>query len=512
MIENPKKAICYSFSLKNIQDADAMGHLRIVAPYTEAGHQIIPGLQNNEVLLDPIETSDIIVIQRNFPVRYADYEQIVKIARKNNKPVIFEVDDLFFHLPENHPDRKNHTFTSSLLPMFQAVMDADLVTVTSPILKEALIELNPNIKVIPNYLDDNIWHLREPVFGEKKSDEIVIGYMGTKSHQADLLYMLPVLEELLSIYGNGIKFRFWGVKPPEGFLSYPQVEWLPFFSMEYKKFAEIFQTQNADIFISPLINNEFNKCKSPIKFFEYTSLGVPGVYSAVSPYLDVVDHGKTGFLAQSLEEWKNCLVELIENSTLRYELAKNSQRYVRDKWLISKNISKIENIHEELYASSKKDNQQTENTLKKGIEIEDGNPDFQFFYAHGLALCNDKTGAIQAISDNRGKFPDNSFFWLTDFIRIALIGDASKVNEVVHEGLLNTAKFDESYSWVMSECYSLLNMKKEALHWLDNAVNRGFLNYKFLIHHDPFLENIRNEKGFKRIMKKAKEYLKKMEI
>jgi len=357
MTETLKKATCYSFSLKNIQDADAMGYLRIVAPYTAAGYEIIPGMQNNEVNFDPIEISDLVIIQRNFPIRYADYEQIIKIARKNNKPVIFELDDLFFNLPENHPDRKNHTFTSSLLPMFQAVMDADLVTVASPILKEALLELNPNIKVLPNYLDDNIWHIREPVFGEKKSDEIVIGYMGTKSHQADLLHILPVLEELLSIYGNGIKFRFWGVKPPEGFLAYPQVEWLPFFSMEYKKFAEFFQTQKVDIFISPLINNEFNICKSPIKFFEYTSLGVPGVFSAIEPYSEVINHGSTGLLAQSLEEWKNCLVDLIQNPALRNELARNAQKYAEDNWLLSKNITKIKNIKKELFSSSKKDTQ-----------------------------------------------------------------------------------------------------------------------------------------------------------
>ena len=54
MTGTPKKAICYSFSLKNIHDADAMGHLRIVAPYTAAGYEIIPGLQNNEVLLKAI--------------------------------------------------------------------------------------------------------------------------------------------------------------------------------------------------------------------------------------------------------------------------------------------------------------------------------------------------------------------------------------------------------------------------------------------------------------------------
>ena len=44
---------------------------------------------------------------------------------------------------------------------------------------------------------------------------------------------------------------------------------------DYKDFATFFQTQSADIFIAPLVDNIFNQCKSPIKFFEYSALGVP---------------------------------------------------------------------------------------------------------------------------------------------------------------------------------------------------------------------------------------------
>lgn len=359
MLKTKKKAICYSFSLNGIQDADAMGHLRIVAPYTTAGYKIISGIENNEVKIQPIEFSDIVIIQRNFPNNYSEYAQIIENARYYRKPVIFDIDDLFFFLPENHPDRINHTFTSSLLPIFQAILEADYVTVTSPRLKQALDQLNPNIEVLPNFLDDNIWNLRHPVLDKNNSQSIVIGYMGTNSHQADLLYLVPVLQDLLSAYPNRVTFRFWGVKPPENFLSNPKVEWIPFYSLDYQQFAQFFQTQQADIFISPLLNNEFNKCKSPIKFFEYSSLGVPGVYSSIEPYSNIIDNGNTGLLAQSLEEWKNSLVALIENPDLRFEIAQNAQMFLKNNWLLSKNSPIIENLLLKVTSPSKIENQNT---------------------------------------------------------------------------------------------------------------------------------------------------------
>lgn len=364
MTKTKKRAVCYSFSLNDDQRVDAMGYLRIIAPYTKIGYEIIPGIENHEVKFDPIESSEFIIIQRNFPDNYSAYEQVIKIAHQFQKPVIFEIDDLFFHLPENHPDRLNYNFTSSLLPILQAITEANFVTVTTPKLKQALLQFNKNIEVLPNYLDDEIWKMRNPVSNVDNSQNIVIGYMGTNSHQVDLLYILPALQELITNYSNRIKFRFWGVKPPEDFLSHPQVEWIPFYSIDYQKFAQYFQTQNADIFISPLINNDFNKCKSSIKFFEYSSLGIPGVYSSIEPYSDIIENGTTGLLAESVQDWKACLVNLIENPNLRFEIAKNAQEFVKNNYLLSENTNIIENFLHKVNYSSKNEDLYTTEVLK----------------------------------------------------------------------------------------------------------------------------------------------------
>lgn len=351
-----KKAVCYSFSLNTLEDADAMGYLRVVAPYISAGVEILCGIENNQISPDKIDEADVVVIQRNFPLRFPDYQHIIHKAHLQGKPVIFDLDDLMFFLPEEHPDRLVHHFTASLLPMLQAIMEADLVTVATPGLRDVLSPCCQKIAILPNYLDEKLWGLRNPLEAQNPSPKLVIGYMGTNSHRADLLYVLPVLLDLLAAYRQKIVLRFWGVKPPEEILSLPDVEWLPLYSMNYRKFAQFFQTQQADIFIAPLIDREFNRCKSPLKYFEYTALGVPAVYSAVEPYAGMVRHAETGLLAATVQEWKDCLVRLLENSNLRLELALNAQQHVRNEWLLSNHITEIGDVLRQAERSSAADN------------------------------------------------------------------------------------------------------------------------------------------------------------
>jgi hypothetical protein len=67
-----------------------------------------------------------------------------------------------------------------------------------------------------------------------------------------------------------------------------------------------------------------------------------------------------------------------------------------------------------------------------------------------------------------------------------------------------TARRDGWWSWNMAEAYALINEKDKAFDWLENAVNRGFINYPFLNEYDPFLQNIWGEERFKKLMKRVK--------
>ncbi|MCJ7696161.1 MAG: glycoside hydrolase family 99-like domain-containing protein, partial [Anaerolineaceae bacterium] len=161
----------------------------------------------------------------------------------------------------------------------------------------------------------------------------------------------PVLEKLIEIYPEKIKLHFWGIEPPANLKTKALVEWTPVRNHLYKDFVEDFQNLQADIFVAPLVDHLFNRCKSPIKFLEYSALGIPGVYSHLDPYQEVISHGRNGYLASSQEDWQHYLVMLIEDNELRHSIAKNAQQTVQKEWLLSKNQSKWQTEYQSLLYS-----------------------------------------------------------------------------------------------------------------------------------------------------------------
>jgi non-specific serine/threonine protein kinase len=66
------------------------------------------------------------------------------------------------------------------------------------------------------------------------------------------------------------------------------------------------------------------------------------------------------------------------------------------------------------------------------------------------------------------------------------------------------AKRDFQYSLFVAEAYAVLNYKDNALNWVENSINHGFINYPLLNEYDPFLEQIRGEERFKKLMERVK--------
>ena len=68
----------------------------------------------------------------------------------------------------------------------------------------------------------------------------------------------------------------------------------------------------------PLDDSLFSQCKSPIKFFDYAVAGVPALCSRVSPYIEVVDDGRTGRLIENDPLlWQAAALELAHSAAKR---------------------------------------------------------------------------------------------------------------------------------------------------------------------------------------------------
>lgn len=323
--------------------ADSWEHVcpvvRVLAPAREAGVTVLKGneLEDGSMRVFPerVAEGDVVIIQRDFPAYEDAYEKVMVEARAHGKPVVYELDDLLFRLPDVHPDLSRYARTR--FPILRAVLEADAVMAPTPTLCEYLRDFNPNTWLHPNYLVDASWTLRapaEPRNGTAKRP-VVVGYMGGHSHSPDLAMIAPVLGRLVEKYQEGIELRFWGVAPPAELSVWPNVEAIYPGLVDYEEFATYFGRQDCDIFIAPLLDSMFNRCKSPLKFLEYSTLGVPGVYSRIPPYEGVVKHAENGFLASNEHEWETLLSRLIEDAELRSRVGEQAQLTVRRDWLLS---------------------------------------------------------------------------------------------------------------------------------------------------------------------------------
>jgi glycosyltransferase involved in cell wall biosynthesis len=307
--------------------------LRIYSPFTKAGIEVIHGIQDDILNLDKIQAVQAVLFQRDFPKKYNDFLKVVRRARNVGVPVILDLDDHLFELPPDHPDRISHVFAGSLLPLFNAILEVDAITVASPVLKEVLTPYNPNIFVLPNYLDADIWTFKKPQLNDVTKPNRIL-FMGTPTHKPDVEMISDALLSVAEKYGEQVSFVFFGVKPPEKLARLSTMHFIPMENNDYQLFVQKMQTLDADIAIAPLVNNLFNRCKSSIKYLEYSINGLPGIYSKLDPYSAVVETGKDGYLVDSTDDWVEKLSLLIEDPNTRLNIAINAQEKLRSKWMI----------------------------------------------------------------------------------------------------------------------------------------------------------------------------------
>ncbi|MFV2044459.1 MAG: glycosyltransferase [Anaerolineales bacterium] len=269
----------------------------------------------------------------------------------SGKPVAYELDDLLLELPLEHPEKQFYDEARS--QMLEAVAEADAVVASTQRIADYLRQFNPRTWLLPNYLDDRLWSFREAKGDD--SPYVVVGYMGgrTQTHIPDLESITPVLTRLLDAYPGRLQLRFWGTFPSE-LEDHPNVDFRTKTHANYASFAEYFSLQDCDVFVAPLTDNLFNRSKSWIKFLEYSSLAIPGVYSRLTPYENVVVHGENGFLASTHEEWEANLRRLIDNRGLRLSMGRAAQDMVRRRMLLSKHAHEWGTVYRTIHSSAKR--------------------------------------------------------------------------------------------------------------------------------------------------------------
>jgi TolB-like protein len=141
---------------------------------------------------------------------------------------------------------------------------------------------------------------------------------------------------------------------------------------------------------------------------------------------------------------------------------------------------------------------------KKAIKLIPGHPVLMVLHAIMMAYNNQRSETYPLLDEVMKLYPENLWSHLGQCLKYALQGDKERTIQAMSNGVKEKARCDLYDAQLMAECDALIGEKDEAITSLEYAVNLGAVNYPFYAETDPFLENIRKEKRFKKLMERVK--------
>jgi len=101
--------------------------------------------------------------------------------------------------------------------------------------------------------------------------------------------------------------------------------------MDWETFFLDTSLGKVDIVLSPIFNSNFNKFRSPTKFFDITRLKAVGIYSNTKPYSDFIKNNQDGILLENnIDSWVDKISFLLDNEELRESLYLNALKRVKN--------------------------------------------------------------------------------------------------------------------------------------------------------------------------------------
>jgi glycosyltransferase involved in cell wall biosynthesis len=293
--------------------------------------------------------------------------ELVDKAHAAGAKVIYEADDAVIDTYGKERKNLQHLDEKMRGNAIDTIKRCDAVTVTNSELAENFARFTDKpIYILPNYVDFN-WYKQDYEKPERNTDEVRLGWFGSRGHFEDLRMLVPLIHRLLDKYPQ-LRFVYCGyggisddkhsTKMKFGedvFAEIPRDRREFYLPVHEDLWAYKHQTLDIDIGLAPLVNDSFNRQKTPIKWMEYAMCETPTVASRVLygqhpiiPNKSTIEHGVTGFLCDTIDDWEMYISKLIEDKNLRTSIAKSAKDEVLINWNLDRNWRKWLDIYHEV--------------------------------------------------------------------------------------------------------------------------------------------------------------------
>ena len=272
-----------------------------------------------------------LVIFCRYGGRHGKY--ILSLARETWAQTCYFLDDALFAVPirigiEKYRRRMNPFRISMLSELIRSV---DCVYASTEAVARHVRAHVENVSSIYwpraiGYVD--VRDVTKVVEPPTTSDEVCIGFAGTSSHSGELHLLESGIEAFLMVFPKGYVEFFGNLQIPQTFSRFGgRIRCVPK-EEEYDKYLLALRERSWMIGLVPLMDDEFNGCKSTLKWLEYTNAGCATIASPVGAYGSLA---KAGMIVPVVEgNWSNAILATVLDSKRRAEVLQASIDHVND--------------------------------------------------------------------------------------------------------------------------------------------------------------------------------------
>ena len=275
--------------------------------------------------------------------------------RYPNVKHIMEIDDFLLSSARSNPAAgEAYRYGGDLAKIgLEQMRLSDGLIVSTPSLAELYKPYARDIHVVENVIDLKLWPRR------KRNKRLTVGWIGAGSHDDDLGLLRNVVPEILAkhpdvevniVHGTPEFFKH---KPGCEYLVDPhhprykklkrcplckgidRLNWTHDFKTidKYPKWAASF---GFDIGLAPLVDLNFTRGKSNLRWLEYSAMGIPTIASPLNHFKETIVDGKTGVIVHdNLEKsWFESIERLILDRELRENIGENARAEIKKNWNI----------------------------------------------------------------------------------------------------------------------------------------------------------------------------------
>lgn len=187
------------------------------------------------------------------------------------------------------------------------------------------------VEILPTVVD----LFRYPEMASSSRESFTIGWIGTRTTAAYLQQIAPALQSVAG--GEGTRIVSIGSGPV-------RLNGVPLEAREWSEATEVDEVRRFDVGVMPLPDDPWTRGKCGYKLIQYMACSLPVVASPVGANPEIVENGKTGYLAGSTKEWVEALEKLRKDPELRREMGRRGYRKVKERYALQVTAPRLEDI------------------------------------------------------------------------------------------------------------------------------------------------------------------------